>query len=219
MGDTFLSMTPKLLHSLERAARAVGLAGCCSVLAACEPRPRAGHDSAAMARVAPTAAPDADSIYLEAAGRFRAGLPRPGALTGGADSRTALVREFVRLLAAGDTAGLKRLEITRAEFAFLLYPESPLVRPPYRQAPDIAWMLRSNGSRTGLRRLAERLAGQPIEYVSHECPEPVVEGGNRYWRGCRLTLRSRGIITTARMFGGIVERGGTFKLESFGNDF
>ncbi|HEY0997534.1 MAG TPA: hypothetical protein VGD77_16195 [Gemmatimonadaceae bacterium] len=159
----------------------------------------------------------------EALHRFRAGLPdAPASFRHAAPSRATLVRRFADAVTRADTAALRALAIDRGEFAYLVYPESPYTRPPYRQAPGIVWMMLQQGSASGLRRLlrdrAERGAWRAL---SHGCDaEPVTEGSNRLWRNCRLqVVRAGGDTTWARLFGVIVEREGRFKFASFENDF
>lgn len=152
---------------------------------------------------------------------FQAGLPRPAALFGGAASREALVRRFLGALAHRDTTALAGMALTRAEFAWLVYPSSPFTRPPYRQSPGLVWVQLGQAGRPGLRRLAERLGGQPLAYIGHTCdPRPDREGENRLWRQCRVAyVRARRDTVRARLFGVIVERRGRFKFANFANDF
>jgi hypothetical protein len=154
--------------------------------------------------------------------RFRADIPvAPERFTGGAVSREALVRSFVEALARSDTAALTSMALTRAEFAYLTYPSSPYTRPPYRQSPEIVWLLLRAEHDKGLTRLFRRLGGQSIRYLGHRCdPEPLREGRNRLWRGCRVRV---GIGDDAprdrRLFGVIVERDRHFKFASYRTDF
>jgi len=153
--------------------------------------------------------------------RFRADIPEaPTELTGGATSRTALVEQFVRALEQRDASALTAMVQSRAEFAYLTYPSSPYTRPPYRQSPQITWMLLQNDGATGLRRLVDRLGGRPLGYLGYECDaEPLVEGENRLWRDCRVRrTRAPGDTVTGRLFGVIVERHGRFKFASYAND-
>lgn len=158
----------------------------------------------------------------EALRRFRAALPGPAptALSGGAESRDALVRSFVRALEANDTLSLRRLALTAAEFAWLVYPSSPFVAPPYRQMPGLLWTQISLASGRGQARLLARLAGQPLGYSAYTCDgEPERQGENRVWRACSVRLtQPDGGGRAVRLFGDIVERGGKFKFVSFAND-
>ena len=66
----------------------------------------------------------------EALRRFREGLPVVAGLAGGAPSRDSLVRLFVGAVGRRDAALVNRLIVSRAEFAHLYYPSSPLREPP-----------------------------------------------------------------------------------------
>jgi hypothetical protein len=153
--------------------------------------------------------------------RFRADLPdAPTALDGGGTSRDGLVRMFIAGLEARDTTALTAMLMDRAEFAYLVYPESPWTAPPYRQSPGLVWMMASRENGTGLGRLLQRLGGRSLSFQSYRCdPEPEHLGANRIWRQCLLRIvRSPGDTTSMRLFAGIIERGGQFKIYSYGND-
>ncbi|HEX9565204.1 MAG TPA: hypothetical protein VF981_14575 [Gemmatimonadaceae bacterium] len=153
--------------------------------------------------------------------RFRADIAvAPGALAGGGASRDALVRRFVRSLETRDTTALVAMLLSRSEFAWLVYPGSQWTVPPYRQAPGLVWMLATRENSTGLSRLLERLGGRALHYQSYACgAEPERLGENRIWRGCTVRLvRSPGDTASMRLFAGIIERGGQFKIYSYGND-
>ena len=153
--------------------------------------------------------------------RFRADIPvAPVALSGGAPTRDSLVMRFVAALEARDTTALATMLLNRAEFAYLVYPESHWTRPPYRQAPGLAWMQAVNANGTGLARLLDRMAGRNLRFTSYECgTEPEVIGENRIWRGCTLRVeRAPGDMRAMQLFAGIIERRGHFKVFSYGND-
>jgi hypothetical protein len=155
--------------------------------------------------------------------RFRASLVGDSAtaLTGASSSRDALVRRFVRALAANDTADLQAMAVHGREFADLYYPESPYTHAPYRQSPALAWSLIQNPGTSGLTRLVHRLGGKPIRYVGHRCEPTVVrEGRNVRHTGCLLRLvDERGDTVTKRYFGSILERDGRYKFLSYTNQF
>ena len=92
-------------------------------------------------RLAPGYRVDSLLSTEEALRRFRAGVDSVGELAGGAPSLDSLVRRFVRDVERADTSDLRALHLTRAEYSWLVYPESPLAHPPYRQPPELAWML------------------------------------------------------------------------------
>jgi hypothetical protein len=156
----------------------------------------------------------------EALRRFRADIrDTPTVLVGGARSRDALVAAFAQAVKRGDSVALRRMAMTRAEFAFLVYPSSQYTRPPYRQQPEIVWLLLSGASEKGLKRLVERRRAMPFRLISSACQEPSSEGENRVWRGCAIRrVRAPGDTATERLFGPIIERQGQFKFYSYGNE-
>jgi hypothetical protein len=152
--------------------------------------------------------------------RFRAGLgTAPVALEGGARSREALVRRFFDALASADTAALRSMLLSRAEFAYLIYPSSPYTHEPYRQPPGLVWMQLRSATARGGHRLLERARG--FQYHSHRCDaEPAREGQNYLWRHCRAkVLAAPGHTAQMALFGVIVERGGRFKFASYDTDY
>lgn len=153
--------------------------------------------------------------------RFRADLPeRPAGLRGGRVSREALVRRLVAATEANDTAAFGPLTLDRAEFAYLLFPESPQSRPPYELPPGVAWLQMQERNRQGLFRLLREHGGRPLEYQGHRCTSsPRMEGRNRIWTGCVLRLgNGSGTAAEVRLFGAVVERDGRFKFLSYAND-
>jgi hypothetical protein len=149
--------------------------------------------------------------------RFQATLAdRPDSLAGGATSRTALVRAFVRAVERGDDHALRRLVVDRGEFGALIYPSSPNVRPPYRLSPAIVWLQRSAATDKAAARLIGRFGGSRLAYDGYSCSEPFEpQGENRVWTNCVVRRRiGPGDSATLRMFGPIVERGGRYKFLS-----
>lgn len=168
--------------------------------------------------------PVVDSVLPmeEAMRRFRADLPAaPAALDGGLASRDAVVDAVVRSLARGDTAAFERLAITRAEFAYLYYPATPMARPPYDLPPALAWFQLRETSRKGLSRALRRFGGRPWTLERYRCEEaPAVQGENRLWGDCTVTLGSvdGSAPVVTRLFGAILERDGRYKVLSYEND-
>lgn len=202
------SPIPMRTHLVVRLLLAAGLA-------ACGPPPADEWGNAGPAPVVV----DSALPRQQALRQFREGVPAPAALTGGARSRDALVRAFVRATEAGDTAALRALVLTRAEFAWLYYPTTPQGLPPYDLSPSLLWFLTEGASSQGLRRLLDERAGQSLGYVGHDCdPRPSREGENRVWGPCVVRrVRAPGDTVAERLFGQILERGGRFKLVSFAN--
>lgn len=153
--------------------------------------------------------------------RFRSGLgPAPDSLSGGASSIRALIGAFAEATASRDTARLQQMQVSAAEFAWLVYPSSPFTRPPYRESPQMVWyQLRAQGD-PGLTRLLQRRGGTPIRILDHRCdPEPAIEGENRLWKRCEVRTASEGERQWERLFGVIIERRGHFKFASYQNQY
>ncbi|MET0400017.1 MAG: hypothetical protein ABW277_24720 [Longimicrobiaceae bacterium] len=193
-------------------------------LAACG---EADRSSSASAPASPPPAVQA-AAYVDSArsvaedlSRFREGLEPASALRGGAASRDALVRGFVAAVEAQDTAAAVRMVITRAEFAYLYYPHTPLVLPPREISPQLAWFLMLQNSEKGITRTFRRLGGRPLGYLGHACgARPAAQGPNRLWTGCEVRRVTEGGDTVSQvLFGGIVERDGRFKFVSYANEF
>lgn len=164
-----------------------------------------------------------DSIFPieEQLRRFRLDVSRVHALAGGASSRDALVALTVRAIQRGDSTSLASLAVTQAEFAWLIFPSSPRVAGPTRQAPQVVWYLLTRDSERGRRRLLQRLGAGGMRFERYRCGErATTEGTNHFWNDCLVERRDeQGAFVRQRLFGSIVERGGQFKLLSFANDF
>lgn len=154
--------------------------------------------------------------------RFRGDLKSaPTRFEGGAESRDALVARFVRAIASSDTSALRRMVMSRTEFAYLFYPSSPYTKPPYRQAPGLNWMLLERESSAGLTRLLSRLGGQQLRLSDYDCPAPAEQqDANVLWPKCVVRVTTpNGEVVRGRLFGTIIERDGWWKFMSFANDF
>lgn len=151
--------------------------------------------------------------------RFRSGLPEVRELYG-PSSRDELLSAFDRAVTTADDAALGALTISRAEFAWLVYPSSPYTRPPTVQPAGLVWRLIASSGDVGRRRLLERL-GTSYAPLAHHCPlAPEVQGDNRIWNGCTVTHRlPDGRTVTQRLHGPIIQRHGHFRFVSLANDF
>lgn len=210
------------------------------VLAACGTREVPGGDSLALRRDSIRADSLArarqDSIdraqpgYVidsllppeEEARRFRAAFSGDSATAfiGGEGSREALVRRFVRSLAAADTNDLRRMVVKGREFVDIYYPGSPYASGPYHQPVGFAWRMIQDPSGVGFEKLMRRLAGHPMTFVWQRCePEVVREGEVNRYTGCLVrVVDERGDSVTRRLFGSIVAYRGQFKFLSYTND-
>jgi len=152
--------------------------------------------------------------------RFQATIPvRPTGFSNAARSRPELVTRFVRALEQNDTTALRQLVVDRAEFGYLVYPTSPNVAPPYRQSPDLVWLLRSASTDKAVTRLFGRFGGKPLGYAGFACPGAVDrEGANTLWSDCVVKrVTAEGDKVRLRMFGAIISHHGQFKFLSLAN--
>jgi hypothetical protein len=210
----------EIMNRLLGFARARGAPLLGLTLLACAPGDRDGGGGA-LAATPPAAAAVVDSILPldEALRRFRDGLPEVTALEGGAPTRDALVARFAAAVAAEDTAALRGLFLTRAEFAWLYYPESPWAREPTRQMAHVVWLLLREESEKGLSRVLQRFGGRPGAIGAATCRgEPLAQGASRVWTDCAVRVESPGGPGELRLFAAIWERDRRFKFASFQND-
>ena len=158
----------------------------------------------------------------EEARRFRAALSGDSAtgFVGGEGTREALVRRFLRSLAAADSNDLRRMVVSGREFVDVYYPGSPYSSGPYHQPVGFAWRMIQDPSGVGYRRLIARVAGQPMTFAWQRCePNVLREGEVDRYTGCLVRIvDQRGDSVTKRLFGSIVSYRGRFKFLSYTND-
>ena len=148
--------------------------------------------------------------------RFRDGLDAPATFTHGAASRDELVARFAAAVQRNDTAALGTLALTRAEFAWLYYPEAPESAAPYELEPSLMWFTLQTNSGRGLRALLDERGGKPLGVLGHECDGVRRHGKLALWGPCLVRrLRGPGDTVAERLFGPIVERDGLYKFVSF----
>jgi hypothetical protein len=150
---------------------------------------------------------------------FRRSLPRVEALVHGASSVESTLRTVVAAAMASDTLALARLAVTRAEWAWLYYPESRFVRPPYASPPELQWSLTLAASEKGVGRLLRELGGRRVRIEAVWCPAHTDQGASRLWRGCVVRYAIDGALQERRLTGTLLERGGRVKVLSYANDF
>ena len=192
-------------------------------MASCDP----GHDDAVVRDAEVAGAPAAATPEKGAPAipsrrdelrDFRAALRHPGRLTGGAASPDDLARRWVSAVEQHDSAAFRSLLLTRAEFAFLYYPSSPLGRPPYDLSPQLMWFQLIGNSEQGLRDALEAFGGKRVGYLGVRCAAPEPQGENRFHGDCVVRRRRQdGSIIEQRLFGAMLEREGRFKFVSFAN--
>ena len=199
-------MTRLSVNLMMLALLLVSVAGCNGSDARAEP--------ASAGRVVDSALPREEALR-----RFREKLPVVDSLADGRRSRDELVAAFVRALAAADTAALTRLAVTRAEFAWLYYPTTPIGKPPYDMEPGLMWFLHAERSDRGLTKALQLYGGKPMSLVDYDCgAQASHEGDNIVYGPCTVRWRTSGGDTLAvRLFNQVLERGGRFKILSYGN--
>lgn len=145
---------------------------------------------------------------------FRSTLGTPPATLDGPASRDSLLSEFAHALAKRDTARLTSLQISRAEFAYLYYPDSRLSKPPYELDPETMWQQIELQRVRGMQRLLMRYGGRSLRLRSTQCQPPE--------RQNRVVIHECSVVTGAtgepkQLFGSILERDGRFKFVGFAN--
>jgi hypothetical protein len=229
MAVTMLEMKPRNVSRPEASSLrpvrwwAIGFVFVLPVLlATCAPAADEQSESQAERDVQPPAAGVVDSILPveEELRRFREGLPEMTTLAGGTHTRDELVERFLDVLERNQLEALAPILLTRSEFGWLYYPHTMYTKEPYRLSPELLWFQVQNTTASGLQRLRSELAGRPLHATGHRCEdEPTVEGPNRIWKDCVVTLDppNRDPIQL-RLFGSILERFGVFKFVSFAAD-
>mgnify|MGYP001226879725 FL=1 len=194
--------------------RPVGLLLClltCSAFLACRSRPSGALPASTVV----------DSVIPRdvALARFRQGLQEPSGLADGARTRDSLFRLALRALTAQDTALIRRLTLSQAEFAWYYYPSNPQAYPPYDLDPQMMWFLLLGNSENGLRTALHAYGGRPLQYRDGRCEgDSSVQGDNVLWGPCWLGYGDRdGAGGEERLLKVIIRRGGTYKVVSWAN--
>lgn len=163
-----------------------------------------------------------DSVFTpeENLRRFQATVvgPPPTRLTGGARSTDELLRRYWALLATGDTVNMSPLVVSRAEYAFLYFPESD--EGPNGMPPHIGWELIGRQSGRGLARALYHAQLAPAAVVRTECSDtPRKVGKSTMYGPCGVVIRREdGIERTVWVAKTLLERDGVHKLLGLQND-
>ncbi len=153
--------------------------------------------------------------------RFRSTLPdTPTTLLGGESSPERLSRALLTALTANDTARLRALVVSRTEFAWLYYPHTHWIRPPYEMGPDLVWLQVAANSEKGLVRLVRRYGGRSLRFDGLSCADSVLrEGPNTIVQGCRVRFAAAdSAARELQLFGSLLNRDGRYKFVSYAND-
>jgi len=160
-----------------------------------------------------------DSIFPpeELLRRFRTGLDTVRVLDG-PHSRDSLVSRYLEAIRRRDWAALGRLTVSRAEYAYLVYPELTISRPPYRQPPEVAWLLLEAGNGSAIQKLTGK-AAERFAFLGYDCPQPPeTQGVLRLHTRCTMRVREDGQARDVRLFGTIIERDGRWKFLALEGD-
>lgn len=184
---------------------------CCGVFAACWPDSE--RSSQREAPVAQVTTPTTEEELTA----FTAGLDeRPARLGGGASSLEGLAERFVRTIQERDTASVRSIHISRAEFAYLVYPTHPQAQPPYSLPPAVMWMMMEAASAKAVQKAFSLLGEQKAQVEDVACEDVLAQGQNRFHSGCVALARvSPGREALRFPLGLIVERDGQFKFVSY----
>jgi len=154
--------------------------------------------------------------------RFRVGLVEPTELEGGAASRDALAKRFIGAIATRDTAALRGMLLSRAEFAWLMFPDHRYAEPPYELDPGIFWLQITAENSKGVERVLQRYGGRPLTFEQLTCGVDTLQmlrGPTTIWGPCRVRYRTADSTITRQLFGSMIERNGRVKLVSYNNEF
>lgn len=162
-----------------------------------------------------------DSVFTpeENMRRFRADLAAPAndRLSGGATSRDALVRQYWTLLVAGDTLAMTPLIVSRAEYAYLYFPES--IEGASGMPPAVGWELIVRQSGRGLTRALFQARRGPATVLRTVCSDaPRTMGKNTLYGPCGVVIRRDGTEETLWIVKSLVERDGIHKMLGLQND-
>ncbi|MDQ8164358.1 MAG: hypothetical protein P3A28_01190 [Gemmatimonadota bacterium] len=207
--------------SSARIIRALAGVAMIAATAACGGGDSLGSDTTSGDSAAPVLnRVDSALTLAEHLRRFREAVgPNPDTLRNAASSVHSLAVRWADAITAQDTGALVAMSLDRAEFAWLVFPDMPMAKPPYEMPPGLLWSQLTGNSDEGLRKALERFEGRRVTVTSAACPTPPEpEGPNLLRQGCVLTLRVDGApLPAERYFGSIVERDGRFKLVSHAN--
>lgn len=140
--------------------------------------------------------------------------PEASALAGAAASLDALGRGALRAVARGDTAGLRRLRVSREEHRDVIWPELPESEPSLHVPWDFVWANLERRNSAALARILPRYDGWSVAYRGTDCPGDVHTFATfRVLTGCRVRVEDpEGRSLVVPLFEDAVERGGGWKL-------
>lgn len=162
-----------------------------------------------------------DSVFTpeENLRRFQStviGAP-PTRLSGGARSTDDLLRQYWALLSTADTLNMSPLVVSRAEYAFLYFPESE--EGPNGMPPHIGWELIVRQSGRGLFRALVIAQREPSPVLRTECSDtPRKVGKSTIYGPCGVVIMRNGVEETIWVAKTLIERDGIHKLMGLQNE-
>ena len=163
-----------------------------------------------------------DSVFPmpEMLRRFRSDLPVISSLRNGAPSKQNLVAQFITALATSDRATLSRLTLSRADYAYVYFPNTPDALRENGLTPQRGWDQITLASEKGIGRALTRLGGKAATPDALVCADAAVRSGAMTLHtGCTVRLTfSDGAAFNGRLFSSIVEFAGRFKFVGYAND-
>ncbi len=153
--------------------------------------------------------------------RFRVGTEETAGLGGEIHSRDSLASRVLAATSQRDTVALSGLVVTRAEFAWLVFPEHNYAKPPYELDPALFWAQIQSSSNKGAGRLLGRYGGTQLSFQSLACTRDTLQTRSErltMWSGCTVRFTSDGTDQETALFGTIVEHDGVMKLLGYGNE-
>lgn len=162
-----------------------------------------------------------DSVFTpeENLRRFQATVtgPVPTALSGGAPSTDALLRQYWGLLSTGDTLAMTPLIVSRAEYAYVYFPESD--EGASGLPPHIGWELILAQTGRGLTRALRIAQLGPSTVVRTTCSdEPRRVGQGKLYGPCGVVIRRDGREETVWLVKSLYERNGVHKFLGLQNE-
>jgi hypothetical protein len=132
-------------------------------------------------------------------------------------SPKAVAEAVVAALDRRDGAALEQMAVTEPEFQRIVWPRQPAARPERNVPWEYAWRDLAAKSKMQLRgRLSGWRAGAGEVVDVGFDGETTDYGSYRVLRNSRVTLRDpSGRLTTARLFGSVIEQRGHFKVFSY----
>jgi hypothetical protein len=143
--------------------------------------------------------------------------PAPDRLSGGASTTDALLRRYWALLVNKDTLAMTPLIVSRAEYAYLYFPES--TEGANGMPPHIGWELILSQTGRGLTRALLAAERGSVTVLRTECSAlPVRMGRNTIYGPCGIVIQRDGTEATIWLAKTLIERDGVHKLLGLQNE-